>query len=211
MTRIGTWNLAGRWGTNHERLLERLDCDVLLLTEVRRDVELAGYHRHLTECDMAEGRAWAGVFGRASLTPVPDPHPATARATCEGVTFAASILPWKGARSGPPWVDGNHGEKTRVSVEAIRPHLTPISVWGGDFNHALAGQEWAGSHAGRGHIRELVDGLGLQVPTALLEHKINGLLSIDHIAVPGDVVVKAAARHDAGNLSDHSACVVDLA
>ena len=61
MTRIGTWNLAGRWSDSHERLLLDLDCDVLLLTEVRRTVELATYERRLTEADMAPGRAWAGV------------------------------------------------------------------------------------------------------------------------------------------------------
>ena len=80
MTRIGTWNLAGKWSDAHQRLLVDLDCDVLLLTEVRRDVELASYHRHLTQDDMAARRAWAGIYSRQPLVPLPDPHPASALA-----------------------------------------------------------------------------------------------------------------------------------
>ncbi|WP_267128537.1 MULTISPECIES: hypothetical protein [unclassified Nocardioides] len=38
--RIGTWNLAGRWDARHLALLEAMDCDVLLLTEVSERVRL---------------------------------------------------------------------------------------------------------------------------------------------------------------------------
>ena len=210
MTRIGTWNLAGRWSEAHEQFLVGLDCDVLLLTEVRRDVQLPRYHRHLTGADMAKRRAWAGVYSRDPIEPAPDPHPATAHASTGGVAYASTILPWRGAWSEPPWGDGNHASKTRVAVSALRDHLTPRTVWGGDFNHALSGKEWAGSKRGRAYIADLIDHLGLQVPTAPLGHRIDGLLSIDHIAVPRDAEVGEACRHDAGKLSDHAAYVIRL-
>ncbi len=40
--RIGTWNLAERWDARHLALIVRMDCDVLLLTEVSERVELPG-------------------------------------------------------------------------------------------------------------------------------------------------------------------------
>lgn len=113
MTRIGTWNLEGRWGDSHARLLDELDCDVLLLTEVRRYLRLLSYCGHQTAADMTARRAWAGVYSREPLVPRPDPHPASALATVGGTTYCSSIL---GA-----------------------------TVWGGDFNHAMAGCESAGS------------------------------------------------------------------
>lgn len=38
--RIGTWNLAGRWDARHRTLLETMDCDALLLTEVSERLKL---------------------------------------------------------------------------------------------------------------------------------------------------------------------------
>ena len=84
-------------------------------------------------------------------------------------------------------------------------------VWGGDFNHALIGGELSGSRAGRGHIEDLVRDLGLQVPTSVLPHRLDGAFSIDHVAVPKDAVVRGVSRHDATGLSDHDAYVVALA
>lgn len=57
--RVGTWNLAGRWTRAHRDLLSKASCDVWLLTEVRGDVALEGYARHLTGALMAEpSRHW---------------------------------------------------------------------------------------------------------------------------------------------------------
>jgi endonuclease/exonuclease/phosphatase family metal-dependent hydrolase len=209
-SRIGTWNLAGRWSDAHEHLLTDLDCDVLLLTEVRRDVELASYHRHLTEADMATRRAWAGIYSREHLEPCSDPHPASALAQIEGRSYCSSILPWKGSGGTHPWSGVNHAAKTQATVEALRPHLRADVIWGGDFNHAMTGREYAGSKAGRGHIEGLLGSLPLRVPTTHLAHRIPGLLSIDHIAVPAGSVVSNACRFDATGLSDHDAYVVTL-
>jgi endonuclease/exonuclease/phosphatase family metal-dependent hydrolase len=210
MTRIGTWNLAGRWSAAHRDFLLALDCDVLLLTEVRRDVELSGYGRHLCENDMARGRAWAGVLSRRSLQPLRDPHEASAMVDIDGVAYCSSILPWRGAGGRPCWPGEHHAEWTAWTTGALRRELRAPVIWGGDLNHALDGREWSGSKAGRAHIHTLVDELGLQTPTAHLPHRINGLLTIDHIAVPQTWQVLGATRHDATGLSDHDGYTVQV-
>lgn len=118
--RIGTWNLAGRWTAAHCALLLEQGCDVWLLTEVREDVVLAGFQRHLTTCLMVEqapSRHWAGVLSREPLDPLPDPHPASALATVDGVTYCSSILPWRTAGSATPWIGD-----TTASRMADLPH-----------------------------------------------------------------------------------------
>ena len=209
-SRIGTWNLAGRWSAAHEQLLTDLDCDVLLLTEVRRDVELASYHRHLGRADMTSRRAWAGVYSRRPITPLDDPHPASAMARVDERTYCSSILPWKGAGDRPPWAGGSHADRVSETTESLRPHLDRATIWGGDFNHALHGREYAGGRAGRVHVEGLLRELELRVPTTHLAHRIGGLLSIDHVAVPTGSVVSSACRVDGTGLSDHDAYVVTL-
>jgi hypothetical protein len=74
-------------------------------------------------------------------------------------------------------------------------------VWGGDWNHALTGREHAGSIAGRASIASALTELGLVVPTTDLAHRIDGLLSIDHIAVPegSDAVARRVSSRSAGS------------
>ncbi|MFC7492756.1 MULTISPECIES: hypothetical protein [unclassified Nocardioides] len=209
--RIGTWNLAGRWTPDHERFLLDLDCDVLLLTEVSERFTLAGHHLHLSEALMAPRRRWAGVASRPPLTPVPDPHPASAMAAVDGWTFCSSILPWRSCGNRDPWQGTRHADKTTAAVERLLERLpTDRFVWGGDWNHALSGREWSGSIGGRTSILAALEKLGLDVPTALLPHRIEGLLSIDHIAVPSGTEVTEATAVDADSLSDHDAYVVEL-
>jgi hypothetical protein len=78
----------------------------------------------------------------------------------------------------------------------------------------MTGREYAGSTAGRRAIVELVEALGLTVVTADAPHRIDGLLSIDHIAVPSAWAPggweRLVAISDAGRLSDHDAYVVTL-
>ena len=84
-------------------------------------------------------------------------------------------------------------------------------VWGGDWNHALTGKEHAGSAGGRAAITGALDELGLVVPTAELPHRIDGLLSIDHIAVSQEFAgepTRVVAAKGAKRLSDHDAYVV---
>jgi hypothetical protein len=210
MIRIGTWNLAGRWSSAHRDFLLGLDCDVLLLTEVRRDVELDGYSGQLCEDDMAKGRAWAGVFSRRPLLPLPDPHQASAMVEIDGLTFCTSILPWRGAGGLSCWPGERHADWTTFTINALRRALISPLVWGGDFNHALDGREWSGSKAGRAQIHALMGELDLQTPTTFLPHQLDGILAIDHIAVPQTWRVLDASRHVATRLSDHDAYMVEV-
>lgn len=87
-------------------------------------------------------------------------------------------------------------------------------VWGGDWNHSLFGTESAGSKAGRAHLEYALSRLGLQVPTRDLPHRLDGVGTIDHIAVPRDVTVLVAlcvsALSPEGALSDHYAYIVQI-
>ncbi|HEY0951221.1 hypothetical protein [Nocardioides sp.] len=213
--RIGTWNLAGRWTPEHERFVVDLDCDVLLLTEVSERVSIPGYGLHLGAALMARRRRWAGVASRLAISPLPDPHPASAMAVVDGWTFCSAILPWKGAGSRNIWAGSGHAAWTESCLSWLLPALpTERLIWGGDWNHALSGREWTGSVGGRTALLAALEKLNLHVPTASLAHRIEGLLSIDHIAIPTDMTVTAASRvigsADGRRLSDHDAYVVDL-
>jgi endonuclease/exonuclease/phosphatase family metal-dependent hydrolase len=211
--RIGTWNLAGRWSDDHAALLATADCDVWLLTEVSERTELEGYALHLGSAPMAAKRRWAGIASRLPMAPQPDPHPASALAQVGEATYVSSILPWRSCGSQPPWVGERHVDMTRNAVDELLPHLRAADtlVWGGDWNHALVGREHAGSQGGRACILGALHELRLVVPTTRLPHPIDGLLSIDHIALSTGTATTAAhieALHEGKRLSDHDAYVV---
>ena len=213
--RVGTWTLAGRWSDAHATLLREAECDVWLLTEVRDGTELSGHHLHTTLVPMVEGRRWAAVASTRPLVAEPDPHPASACARIGSTTFVSSVLPWRACGTQPPWVGDGHAAKMANAVAALVSHVSGADslVWGGDWNHALSGREHAGSKGGRVAILDVLGKLGLWVPTADLPHAIDGLLTIDHIAVPRGVPATAShvvAAHDGKRLSDHDAYVVDV-
>lgn len=52
--RVGTWNLAGRWIGKHAAFMAEQRCNIWLLTEVRTDVDLGGYHRHFSQGSIIE-------------------------------------------------------------------------------------------------------------------------------------------------------------
>ena len=213
--RIGTWNLAGRWDGRHLELLNAMDCDVLLLTEVSERVEIPGMRVHATELEMSRKRRWAAVASRSPLEPAPDPHGASATAEVNGLSFCSSILPWKGGAPFWPGRGTTTAERTLDAVAAIE--RSAPDVWGGDWNHAMSGREWVGSTAGRQGILAAVDRMRLSVPTADSAHRIEGLLSIDHIAVPSSWEIKSVERRSgvalsgADRLSDHDAYVIEVA
>lgn len=103
---------------------------------------------------------------------------------------------------------------TLLALDQLRESLRPDGVWGGDRNHALLGQESAGSMGGRRAVQATVDQLGLQVPTTALTHHLGELRSIDHIAVPGSWQVASSERVSAVSrerrLSDHDAYVTEV-
>lgn len=211
--RIGTWNLAGRWDARHRDLIQRMDCDVLLLTEVSERMDLTGYDVHLSGQAMAPRQRWAAVASLRSMSPLPDPQGASAMVELAGLRVCSSVLPWRSCGTGGPWVGDTGAEKTRAAVAAIESSAP--AVWGGDWNHALSGKEWAGSVGGRRWLLEAVERLGLLVPTATAPHHIEDLLSTDHIAVPRTWVVDTTHRHRAvvgeTRISDHDAYVVEAA
>lgn len=213
--RIGTWNLAGRWSEQHRDLMLEADCDVWLLTEVNERTCLPGYSVHLSQSLMAPRRRWAGIASRLLMASSPDPHPASAQVRVGSTTYVSSILPWKGCRSMPPWTGESHADKTRNTIDDLLIHLRAADslVWGGDWNHALTGKEYAGSIGGRRAVVDVLEALGLQSATADLPHATEGLLTIDHVAVPAGLRAAASridVTHEGKRLSDHDAYVVEV-
>lgn len=210
--RVGTWNLEGRWTPDHAAFLAAAACDVWMLTEVGEQMEVPGQALHLSEESMSRGRRWAGILSSHRLAPEPDPHPASALAVVGGIAFCSSILPWRTCGSERPWIGENQTQKTAAAVGELLPGLSKHDrlVWGGDWNHAMKGREYAGSVAGRAAIQATVDQLRLRVPTRELPHRLEGALSIDHIAVGPGFVVRSVEHVDATELSDHDAYVADL-
>ena len=213
--RIGTWNLAGRWTDDHRALMLDADCHVWLLTEVSERTTLPGYALHMSQALMARRRRWAGLASRVPMASCPDPHPASAMAQIGATTYVSSVLPWKSCGTRAPWIGARHADKTSNAVDDLLLHLRPAGhlVWGGDWNHALSGKEYAGSLGGRLSITNALDELGMTASTAGLPHPIEGLLSIDHVAVPKGTQATASrivAEHDGRRLSDHDAYVVEV-
>ena len=199
--RIGTWNLDGRWGDKHRDLLQREACDVWLLTEVNPKAAnptriIAGYNCHLSSEVMDRKQHWAAVLSRHALRRIDDPHPASAAAIINGVTYCSTILPWRGTPSKHPWVGVAHAAKTESAIRSLVRGLPGSGlVWGGDWNHALKGAETAGSGGGRRHLLAAIDSFNLQVLTADLPHQLGEPHhTIDHIAVPAGWKLKSAKR-----------------
>lgn len=210
--RIGTWNMAGRWDERHLAFVVAADCDVWLFTEVHEKVAIAGFGVHVSAGRMAADRRWAGVYSRFPMTPLPDPHPASAAAVICGTTYCSSILPWRSCGGPPVWPGERHADKTALAVDQLLTALPGAGlVWGGDWNHSLAGTEAVGSQAGRAHVAAAAERLGLKVPTARLPNRLEGLLTIDHIAVAATRTVIAAERRPANGLSDHDCYTLELA
>ena len=208
--RIGTWNLEGKWSSDHLSLLEQPQCDVWLLTEVPAAASIPGMAAHRTTQAMGPRKTWAGIFSRADTISEPDPHPATAMALCDGLRLMSSVLPWRSC--GASWEGQTLGEKMSRTLSALEAHIGATTVWGGDWNQALEGRDYVGSSVGRTEILRIVANSHLSVPTATLSSASKGQRSIDHIAVPISWDVNGAHRLEAAvsgrRLSDHDAYVV---
>lgn len=204
--RIGTWNLEGKWSADHHALLSAQNCQIWLLTEVPTAIA-ADFHIHHTSQLMQPSKYWAGILSIDKLTPVSDPHPASAAALIAGVAYCSSILPWATCGSEPtqPWRGSSLEEKTKTAIEPIEKLLKDkTTVWGGDWNQNLQGEwEHVGSGAMRGVIESTVESLGLQVTTRKLPHRLQGSHTIDHIAIPEDWTLHHSLRVSAHGLSDH--------
>jgi hypothetical protein len=230
LIRIGTWNLDNNWNSRHGNLLNGQKCDVWLLTEVNPKAEnpkgmIAGFHCHLS-LGVLECGQHSAVLTRKALAPLADPHPASAAAIVDGITYWSTTLPWANATESF-WVGACQGEKTEAAIQSLLKG-SPKSdlVWGGDWNHALIGPQYGASAAGRSHLLAAIQTLRLQVPTAGLLARLaprsrriapkpgllsRGTYSIDHIAVPSTWITKSEARVMlATALSDHDAYVIEV-
>jgi hypothetical protein len=210
--RVGTWNLEGRWSSDHLALLQGQECDVWLLTEIFTEASIPGMAAHRTESLMGPGRAWAGIFSIIDLIAQPDPHPGTAMVTCDRLRLMSSVLPWRSC--GSSWEGSTLAEKMSVTLSSLREHIDESTVWGGDWNQALEGRDYVGSSSGRREILRILDDSRLSVPTRALSSAAKGHRSIDHIAVPVAWAVVGAHRVEATikghRLSDHDAYLVEI-
>jgi len=211
--RIGTWNVDARWDQRHQELVTDQACDIWLLTEIPDRVSLPGFSNQVTTGRMLREQRWAGVFAR-DLVAAEEPDPATAAARIGEVTVWSSILPWPSCGPHAPWDGERHNDRVRSAVAGLLAHRPKGDlIWGGDWNHSLHGRV-VGSRDGRESIMRFVDELGLQVPSAELPHQIEGLFSIDHIAVPAVWQVQEAERVEAADgsirLSDHDLYIVGI-
>ena len=205
--------MAGNWSGNHREFLEREACDVWLLTEVHPSAAIRGMRAFSTVEPMGPDKTFAAVFGRLAPEGGIHPHRATACAYIGGVRYLSSVLPWR--TCGPTWPGSSQAEKQALALEDLRPFIDDATVWGGDWNQALEGPDWAGTNAGRSAITELLAEHQLSVPTKSLASASRGQRSVDHIALPvtWDVssVLRVSANVEGYELSDHDAYVVAVA
>jgi hypothetical protein len=106
----------------------------------------------------------------------------------------------------------NPRREDREALKRLLPALRDRNlVWGGDWNQSLEGKDYAGSTGGLSHLLAAIDQLGLHVPTAALPHRIPGVCSVDHIAVPRAFQSYNACRVAAEvALSDHDLYTVEI-
>jgi hypothetical protein len=199
--RVGTWNVEGDPSPGTVELLLALRAHVLLLTEVPPSLVLPGYRttklRHPTmRPDAPDGQHYAAVaaLDGLELQQVEPPHGTlavtSAAARVGGATFVSTVLPWPHAPA-PPYVGTTQAEQTERALDELEPWLTELArqgplVWGGDWNHPLAGSLSGFSRRAHDRIALAVKRLGLTVHTrdAAAQAKPNGLhcRSVDHLA-----------------------------
>lgn len=193
---VATWNLAqrsphGPSGTTQIEALLARKADVILLTEVREDVEIDGYeiHRSALLDRPRKAMSWSAIAARKPLRPLESRHEGLCLAELPdlGITAACSVLPWRGA--GVHWPDKQghpHAVRFADSLDRQLQDLVmarPL-LWGGDFNVALAGPESAGSLGARQHLSTALSQLGLDSLVRDCESLHPGYNTIDHLCVP---------------------------
>jgi hypothetical protein len=112
-----------------------------------------------------------------------------------------------------PWNGAHHPARVASTLKLLAPFLHEQTdlVWGGDWNHSLAGPERAGAGPVVWTSWLFVEDLGLCVPTAGLSHHLAGLLSINHVALRSGAVEArriVAVAEDGERLSDHDFYIV---
>jgi len=210
--RIGTWNLEAKWSDGHREVIAALDCDVLLLTEVSARTRIPDHDQHWGESLCSPGAHWAAVMAKTPLSPLVDPHPASAAALSSGVSFCSSVLPWPLSGRLPAFPGARHQERFEAAVTTILESLDgPALVWGGDWNQPLTGALSGFSRGGRQTLLDAAVRAELQLPLAAQQGRITGQGAIDQIAVPLAWRVDGSGRIPvAPALSDHDAYWVEV-
>lgn len=211
---IGTWNMEGKCTAQHMAFLDEMKCDALLLTEVPHRLQLGSGCLVRSTPAMGLGKDWSAVWTKRPGTEVVTQHALTAASQLAGTLLVSTVLPWRGSGNHDYWRGSAGGpaawtEDALREVQRLLDSHTGHVVFGGDFNHALQGPEYAGSRAGRVAIQGFLDAAGLWAPTGGLPHRGEGRFSIDHIAIPSTWSVTSTSRFEGGRLSDHDAYVVE--
>ena len=238
---IGTWNLEV-YRSRHSALgiamaeeLNRHLVDVWFLTELHADWEVRGHNLCLAPPreGALETRRFAGIATSFHLEPIAardDPVEGwmclarlTDPRTSKSCLAASIVLPWRGIT--PYWRQTLGRDVTYPEsfhhvlayiVGRIEDERCPGEdvIWGGDFNQALSGRDYVGTHQGRSDLEAALNRLGLQAPTANLPALGPTQPTIDHIAVPTDWSVRKEPTvhrptRNQKPLSDHALYLVD--
>jgi hypothetical protein len=211
LMRIGTWNLDARSGPDHLRIIDDLDCDVWLLTEVAPGLALTGGALTTSPAQMSRDQSFAVVWSRNGGCPLDAPNPATAAMAVDGVGFYSSVLPWRTCAPDWPWYDGDQASRTVDAVRSLDRGFGDDVVWGGDWNQTMAGPNYGGTTIGRAAIDDLLHRRRLLLATRDLPHRAPGMAAIDHISVPRTWTIKNAEHVPVpSRLTDHDAHVIDV-
>ena len=182
--------------------MAELACDIWLLTEVPytfKTVATPGTVAMSESMDRTH-KVYAAVWAKAGAAEEPEIHEAAALAGV-GAMRACSCMFAAGDAIFRDWPDTGFDRVTvlRGALARLRTGLEPGAgdlVLGGHWSQELDGEDVLGSPDSRELIGELLDALGLQVPTAHLPRTgEDGGRSIEHIAVPRAWKVHAATRH----------------
>jgi len=228
----------------HEMIALAQDCDadIWLFTEIHVDWRLPGYARAISgpRSTGPERKRWAGIACRDSfdmiIPPIDGSGPAD-EGLCmarlrpkgtdgPGLLVACSVLPWANTVDGWPSLHepgrfDRFADRFRYVTDTHIEHMRrehqegEILIWGGDFNESLSGRTLL-SKAGRAILVDALDKLAVTALTTSARHLVDGVCSIDHVAVSTQSVESSQVRvvtrnDDPRQTSDHALYLVDVA
>ena len=221
---VATWNLEQASprtrGAAQRKVMQELDVDIWLLTEVREDATLpyenVAWSPPRSSTGSRAAMRWSAVCSRWPVADCGSSHEGLALAVVAApgaeLLAGSSVLPWRGAgRHWPGDASAPLADRFRLALDDQRHQVRAAAagrdvVWGGDLNLALQGPERAGAQQCRSDLVRAFDDLGLVPRTGHLPHRLPGLSTIDHVAVPRPW--RATAEHHDEQLSDHALYLV---
>lgn len=213
--RIGTWNLEGKWSVDHASIIESMNADLLLLTEVPVSISLDRYSG-VSSGLMSVRNHWSAAYSRVGGWAAPSPHETSAAWSLGDLAVVSTVLPWPTWQPGDcltdPWT-GPQAHRMVQTCDAIVAGLADCGplIWGGDWNTPLEGTLAGFDRSAQEAVLRTVERLDLHVATAHLAHANRVSRSIDHIALPsGWAILEAEVAEVPRSASDHSAYVVEV-